>query len=193
MNVVFLLDESGSMGSVRDEVMIGVNDYIKTLKDNPFVKFTLISFNGDRIRKVYETAPITDVGVFTDYHPDSNTPLLDAMGSTIKMLGKKKKVVFVVQTDGYENSSSIFTTKMIFDLVTKRKKRGWTFAFMGSDIDSWSIAKGLGFDRGNTLRYKSGDTVNIYAQLGEASSRAVSGDMSGTFWGEATDQNSYKE
>jgi hypothetical protein len=187
MEVVFLLDESGSMGQVHDETLRGVNSYIQELKDEN-VMFTLVLFNSDRIKTVYNSVPVKDVRGFSNYRPTGMTPLVDAVGKTIKGVGKKRKVIFVVQTDGKENASTKFKTSEVYELVTKRKKRGWTFAFMGADIDAWDVARGLGFDQENVIQYKSEHTETLYAAVSSSTSRAIKGGSSGGFWGSPTDE-----
>lgn len=176
--VNLLLDQSGSMGSVYGETLQGFNSYVDKLKEqkNP-TYFTLTKFNDKSCKPSYVAKPITKVPKLTNknYKPEQQTPLYDAIGKTISALDRKitrdkldGKILFVVTTDGYENASREYDRKKIAELVKEKTAKGWEFVFMGADIDAWGVSSGLGFQKGNTLRYASVDTVSNYANLAGA-------------------------
>ena len=114
-HVIILLDETGSMGGIREQTISSFNEYIDTLKSsgNKF-KVTLTKFNSNRIKTVYSNRDINNVIKLTkkSYIPRAMTPLYDAMAKTINKVKDNEydKVLFVVQTDGYENYSKEFLT-----------------------------------------------------------------------------------
>ena len=165
LNVAFLLDESGSMGSTQDEVISGYNKYIASVKD---VKFTLTMFNGAGVTVVHDAVSIKKVPKLTEktYSPGYTTPLLDAIGTTIKSIGKKKKVLFVIFTDGYENSSREYTKEIVEKLIKKRTKRGWQFMFLGADLSGIQSAAEMGIPLASTHHYEAGTEVEELTSAG---------------------------
>ena len=86
--VSFLLDETGSMQSIKDDTVGGFNAYIETLqKDGDGILFSLVSFNSSQTQKRYVAEPINQIKPLTDddYQPRAMTPSREAVmrkGST---------------------------------------------------------------------------------------------------------------
>src|SRR3990167_7685880 len=81
--VVLVLDESGYMIDCKAATMSGFNEYVQSLqkKNEGKMSLTLTRFNTERV-KTCHFADIDDVDELTDknYHPNTGTPLLDAIG-----------------------------------------------------------------------------------------------------------------
>jgi Mg-chelatase subunit ChlD len=84
------------------------------------------------------------------YTPRGTTPLYDAIGALLARVdahvaagGHDADQVVVVLTDGLENASTEYTRRRIFDLVTERRGRGWTFAFLGANQDSYEAGTAM--------------------------------------------------
>jgi hypothetical protein len=181
MLVSFILDETGSMFSVKDQTISGFNEYVETLQreDNANdIKFTLTKFNSSKpnnVEIVYDGVKVKDVEPLTDetYRPDSTTPLYDAIGQTISAVDRAKKkkeaALVVIQTDGLENASREYSQRDIFDLIDERKKDGWTFVFLGADQDAYAASAQFGISKGNTRSYSSQDTDKTFAVAAAAS------------------------
>ncbi|MEN8173906.1 MAG: hypothetical protein ABFS03_13630 [Chloroflexota bacterium] len=186
MMVSFVLDETGSMQSVKGETISGFNEYIQTLnneKSAENIRFTLTKFNSMKVEVVYDSVKLGKVAALDDdsYRPEAMTPLYDAIGKTIRSLedkleGKKPKALVVIQTDGHENHSKEFNRKSIFSLIDEKKKAGWTFAFLGADQDAWLAGQELGIPKGNTMSYRSAETKNAFNLVARSSiSYVISG------------------
>jgi ADP-heptose:LPS heptosyltransferase len=105
------------------------------------------------------------------------TALCDAVGTTIEKFAaiRKKekgkpspdKVLFVVITDGEENSSKEYTASKVKKLIRKREKTdGWEFLFLGANIDAAEEAEKIGIPekRARTFRPDApGLTLNFRA------------------------------
>ena len=116
---LMILDASGSMESIYNQALSGVNETIQTIrigqKDHPELQqfLTLASFNSgkDYLNVKYSASPINEVKELTreDYTTCGCTALYDAMGEMISELKRKitpeDRVLVTVITDGYENSS----------------------------------------------------------------------------------------
>lgn len=174
--VSFILDETGSMNSVKDQTISGYNEYLDTLKQEKGVLFTLTKFNSSKVEVVYDAEKIKKVEPLDkdSYQPSSTTPLYDAIGETITSLdkatkGKKGKKLVVIQTDGLENASKEYNRKMIFEIIEKKKKEDWTFVFLGADQDAYAASAQLGISRGNTRSYASAKTRDTFREVADAS------------------------
>lgn len=164
--IVFLLDESGSMSSYINETIEGFNAYIKKMiRSNLDIKFTLAKFDSDGIRTVCEQSPISEVPLLSrdNYRPGTLTPLFDAIGKMVSKHRKNRDVLFIIQTDGYENDSKEFKIDSIKKLIKRyQNDNKWEFVYIGADIDAWgnefSGGHVMGLNTGNTMSYKGSDS-----------------------------------
>jgi uncharacterized protein YegL len=156
--IVLVVDRSGSMYTCRDEAQGGINAFIedqKKLKGK--ANFTLVQFDSE-YEFVHEGVDIQDVPEFT-LHPRNSTALLDAVGRAISETGERLDkmdekdkpglVVFVITTDGDENSSTEYNSTQIKDMVTEQQdKYNWQFTFLGAGIDAFSAGGDMGYYKG---------------------------------------------
>ena len=163
--VSFLLDETGSMHSIKEDTVGGFNEYVDTLKeDGDDIAFSLVSFNSNGAKSRYVAEPIDAVRPLTNenYRPDAMTPLIDASVKIIKATAKAVKkrkddplVLVVIQTDGYENCSLKHTAADLAALVREKTEAGWEFVFLGAGLDAFDAAQraGVRIDRKKTIQY----------------------------------------
>src|SRR5665811_509961 len=128
--IVVILDESGSMESCKTDTITGVNLFLNNQKRiSGEANVTLVKFS-DYYKIINDSIPLNQI-VYLDennYIPANTTALLDAVGRTIKTIGKRladtpeadrpEKVIFAIITDGYENASREFSRKQVFDMVS---------------------------------------------------------------------------
>ena len=102
MDIVFLLDRSGSMGGMETDTIGGYNSYISGQKDKNS-RITTVLFD-DQYELLTNRANINEVKELTttEYYVRGCTALLDAIGKSIKLMekSKSKKCLFVITTDG---------------------------------------------------------------------------------------------
>ena len=119
MDIVFLLDRSGSMGGIETDTIGGYNSYINEQKKNN-AKVTTILFD-DKYEMLTKREDIKNIKKLTnkEYYVRGCTALLDAIGNTINFMDKEKanKVMFVITTDGMENASKEFTRAKIKEMI----------------------------------------------------------------------------
>lgn len=160
---LIIVDESGSMGSLREATLGGINETINTIRgaQEEFAQtqnhyLTLVTFDsGFRrpwVRTILNKVPIASVSGFEDYDPNGSTPLYDAMGQSLTELERFVKkdptasVVVTVLTDGYENDSRKWNAGSIRQLIERLKEKGWSFAYMGSAHDVEQVTISLSID-----------------------------------------------
>lgn len=158
--IIFVLDESGSMGSVRSDVIGGFNTFLEDQKEIPGeAVLTLVKFDTE-YTKLEEGTLLENVKELDNerYSPNGMTALLDAVGKTINEVTSRHatleederpaKTILVVFTDGHENSSREFTKVAdLAKMVKEREDAGWEVLFMGADIDAWGEGSSMGFSK----------------------------------------------
>ncbi len=153
MDVIFILDRSGSMHGSEDDTIGGFNSYIEKNKKNNYMITTVLFDN--QYELLYERVPIKDVKKLTrkEYYTRGSTALLDAIGRSINYIDdkKSKKALFIITTDGYENSSREYTKEDIKKLIKKHKN--YEFLYIGADIDSYNEGELLGIRKENISNY----------------------------------------
>ena len=155
--LVMVVDKSGSMGIVKNDTIGSFNTFLKDQQDVPGeVKMSIVLFDTKYDFYAKDT-PIKDVKPFdsTSYSPSGNTALYDAVGRAIDETGKKLsemkeedrpgKVIFVILTDGQENSSKEYTRKQIFDKIAlQRDTYKWEFVFLAAGQEAFDEGQNMG-------------------------------------------------
>lgn len=154
MDLIFIMDRSGSMGGAEKDTIGGFNSFIKKeLKKDKNTKVTTVLFDHE-YELLYKRKAIAEVPELTDneYWVRGSTALLDAIGRTINTLDKEinNKTLVVIMTDGYENSSHEYTKQQIQTLIANHN---WEFIYIGADIDSYSEAANFGIRRSRVANY----------------------------------------
>ncbi len=180
LSVLFIMDASGSMSSMGNEPLQGLNNLIKQQKESGDFKFTLVTFN-ETVKTVIDDMDGKDVPELTSVHysPGGMTALLDAMGEGINKQKEKKieNVLVVVLTDGLENSSKHFNSSQIKELTTEMKeKHKWAFMYLGANQDSFSVARGLGINVSTDYDYSPAGCNQLFRGISHEISRCVTGE-----------------
>lgn len=175
-DIICVLDRSTSIrtSGLIESTIEGFNSFLTDQKKIPGqAKLTLCLFDGGvgygaEVGKTYEIihdrVDIQNVPELnnTTFVPRGMTALYDAVGSTIDRVystwkdsaEKPDKVVFLVMTDGQENSSQEYNQASVLNLINQRKNEDkWAFIFLGANIDTDKVGGGIGISKGNTLAY----------------------------------------
>ena len=156
MDVVFILDKSGSMGGYENDTIGGYNSYLdKVKKKKRKVYVTTVLFNND-YELLNEREDISKVNYLTedDYRVGGTTALYDAIGKTIEKIDKYKsdKILFVITTDGLENASTEYNKNTIKRIIEKHKNI--EFIYLGANIDSYKEGTSIGIRKESIANYK---------------------------------------
>ena len=176
--LVFILDRSGSMSGLEKDTIGGFNSLIqKQRKEKGKCYVSCVLFD-DVQEVIYDRVPLNEVKKMTQkqYYARGCTALLDAMGGAIHHIGNVHKyskeeigkTLFIIITDGLENSSKRYTYVTIKQMVERQKEKyGWEFIFIGANMDVIQEANKFGSDQ--AVRYacdEEGTALN-YSVLSE--------------------------
>lgn len=189
-DITVVLDRSGSMESIADEVIKGLNAFVKGQQEiEGDAWFTLVQFD-DEYDVVHFRVPIADVPKVTrrTYQPRGSTALLDAIGRTIndvsarlakmRPVDRPDQIVFAVQTDGQENASQEFTRQQIFRMIRDRERGAttetpgqptWEFVFLAANQDAIQEGGHLGFAASKAVDFDAdaGGVQAMYSVMSE--------------------------
>ena len=177
-DISILLDRSGSMADIKASMESGLKEFIQGHKEVPTTRLTLIQFDDQQpCEELYVERPITDVPEFT-LKPRGWTPLLDSLCEAIDRTGARlaakkesdrpEKVLFLIITDGAENSSRKFRREDVQKRIhTQSNTYKWEFSYLGANQDAYKEAATLGIDYGKTLNFiaSAGATTNAWKGL----------------------------
>ncbi|MGP1459656.1 MAG: vWA domain-containing protein [Treponema sp.] len=196
--IVFIMDKSGSMSGLEADTIGGYNAFIekqKKVEGGALVSTVLFS---DKSTVIHDRTPLEKVEPMNErqYSVGGCTALLDALGGAIHHIGtvhkyardedRPEKTIFVITTDGEENSSSEYGYEQIKKMVKRQQKNyGWEFIFLGANIDAISEAGKLGIRADRAVRYECdgvGTALNFSALGGAVcglrAGQVITGDWS---------------
>lgn len=165
--IVFILDKSGSMSGLEKDTIGGYNSFIekqKKVEGEALVSTVLFS---DQNEVIHDRVPISKIEPMNDaqYSVGGCTALLDAIGGAIHHIGNvhkyareedvPEKTIFVITTDGEENSSRNYDYRRIKQMIERQQEKyKWEFLFLGANIDAIGEASKLGIRSDRAVRYE---------------------------------------
>ncbi|MBR4404302.1 MAG: hypothetical protein IKT10_04230 [Clostridiales bacterium] len=165
--IVFILDRSGSMGGLEKDTIGGYNSMIAKQKteEGEAIISTVLFDNETEI--LHDRVPLAKIEPITEkeYFVRGSTALLDAVGGAIHHIGNvhkyareedvPEKTLFIITTDGMENSSFRYSYAKVKKMVERQKEKyHWEFIFLGANIDAVSVANQFGVDKSRAVRYE---------------------------------------
>jgi len=185
IELVFILDRSGSMAGLEDDTIKGFNSLLNKQRSEVGEAIITTVLFDHSYELLHDRINLKSIRNITDkeYYVRGSTALLDAIGYTIDKIGnvqkvtqeehRADKVLFVITTDGMENSSRKYNYKMIKRMIENQKRKyNWEFIFMGANMDAISVANNFGIDANRAVNYHSdqkGTSLNF-----ESMSKVVS-------------------
>lgn len=166
---LIILDESGSMESIKTTIIQGFNEIVQTVKgiaieypeQEHFI--SLISFNGLGQKLLHFIDPVEKLDLIDDqrYKPDASTPLYDALGFSFVKLRhvlenvQDYNVLVTIMTDGEENASKEYSGLAIKKFIEELKNNRWTFTYIGADHDVERFAMSISIT--NTMKFQKNE------------------------------------
>lgn len=165
--IVFILDRSGSMAGLENDTIGGFNSMISKQKDEDGEALISTVLFDNETEVIHDRMPLGDIAPMTgkEYYVRGSTALLDAIGEAIHHISNihkyareedvPEKTLFIITTDGMENSSRKYSYDKVRKMVEKKKEKNhWEFIFLGANIDAVSVANKFGVDRSRAVTYE---------------------------------------
>ena len=166
VQIICILDRSGSMRGLTDDTIGGYNSFLDKQKQNPGkADVTTILFD-DQYEVISQAVDLNEAKYLTseEYFARGTTALLDAVGRTVsntlgtmekeKICPANRRVLFLIMTDGLENSSREYNKSDVKSLIEATTKNyHWNYIFIGANIDSVSEATSLGISAKNAANF----------------------------------------
>ena len=164
--LVFIIDQSGSMSGFVTDTIGGFNSTLKKQKAEEGECLVSTVLFDSETSVLHDRVPISKINEMTerDYTPNGYTALLDAVGGAIHHIGNVHKyareedvperTIFVITTDGMEIASRRYSRDRIREMIKRQtEKYGWEFIFLGANIDSAETAGSLGINEERAANY----------------------------------------
>ncbi len=161
-HVAIVLDESGSMNSMRREAIDAFNQQANDIQDKAKDQTTtvsLVKFSTTVPNPIYWAEPVERLRPIgpDDYAPDGMTAMLDAVGLTIDRLKKlpdandeDTSFLVLIISDGCENNSKRYSYQDIAERIQELDKTDrWTFTYLGANQDLARVAAQMNIPAAN--------------------------------------------
>lgn len=202
--LVFIIDQSGSMYGLETDTIGGFNSVLDRQREESGCAYVSTVLFNDRCQVIHDRENIKNISHMRrhDYRPSGSTALYDAVGgaihhiSNIHKYAKKRdipdKTLFVIITDGMENSSRNYNAYRIREMISQRKEKyGWEFLFLGANMDVEAAAEDMGIGSDRAVRYccdRAGTEISYEAVNNTVSCFRTSG-VIGENWKESIERD----
>lgn len=162
-HIVAVVDDSGSMSSVADEMNQTLNTYFREQAEVEGTCLVDYYSFGSQVSRLYGDRDIStaEAGIAGR---SGLTALLDAIGRAMTEAGQKfarlpearrpGSVQVVVVTDGMENASRMWTPERVRDLIQKQTDvYKWDVVFLGANIDAVEVGARFGIKSEKALTF----------------------------------------
>ena len=181
--IVFILDRSGSMSGLEADTIGGFNSMIERQKQETGEAYVSTVLFDNNCEVLHDRIPMDRVPVMTEkeYYVRGCTALLDAVGGAIHHIGnvhkyareedRPEKTLFIITTDGQENSSRHYNYSKVKHMVERQKEKyGWEFLFIGANIDAAKEAQRFGIRKERAVNYVHDEagTEVVYRSVSKA-------------------------
>lgn len=160
--LLFIIDESGSMGSIKNDMEGGIQSLLEEQTKLPGTLTVDAAYFDGGFR--YPTTMVAAADAEIKIVPKGSTALHDAIVRASNEFGEKLAelpeeerpgtVIAVIVTDGFENSSREATKADVKALITEQQDTyGWEYIFLGANQDAVLAGESFGLRKGASLTY----------------------------------------
>lgn len=192
VEVIFVIDASGSMYNAKADTIGGFNSFLESQKKAPGDTLVTSIFFNDEVKILDECTKIQEVQPLTDqnYVVGGRTALYDAVGYAIDSVGERlagtpeeerpAEVIVVIVTDGFENASHEYHFADIKERIERQQNTySWKFIFLGEDIKSVQHAQEMGINKCLTHTYSKANLDSVYRSVDTVMRDSKMGHMNG--------------
>ena len=165
-HILIVLDASGSMMSIQDDIKGSFNEFLKKQREEPGkTVFDLYQFS-DTAKRIVKSADLSHFhdDLMAKYICTGCTALNDAVCTAIDTVGREfsgmpeperpEHVLCVIITDGQENASREFTAKDVKERIRHQQDvYSWEFQFLAADQDAFAAGGELGISHDNCMNF----------------------------------------
>lgn len=160
--LLFIVDRSGSMQTIREDMEGGINGVLEEQKKLPGEVTVDVAYFDDEID--YDDRFLSLESASIKIEPRGMTALHDAIVISTKKFGealsqlpeedRPGNVVVIIVTDGHENKSKEYTISDVKDIITLQQDTyGWEFLFLGANQDAIQTGATFGLRKGASMTY----------------------------------------
>jgi uncharacterized protein YegL len=172
-HIEFVLDRSGSMQSIKEDIEGGFDAFIADQSSHPGRCTVSLAQFDNEYEVVFTAIDVREVRPLV-LQPRGATAMLDAIGRSVIALGERLAalpeaqrpgtVIVAIMTDGMENASREFRHETVKELITRQERAyNWQFLYMGADQDAIEVGASIGVPADRSLTYARGKSREAYA------------------------------
>lgn len=177
--IICVLDRSGSMSSIKAASIEGFNTFLQDQKEEEGEAFISVHLFDDQFETLQERVAIKDAQELNEgnFVPRGMTALYDAVCKTINETNgahallaedeRPSKVLFIILTDGDENSSREYSSENLKQLVQEQTDKGWAFVYLAANQDAVETAQSMNISASNAMNFSASDSSSkaLYSSL----------------------------
>ena len=193
--MLLIVDRSGSMSTIRDDMVGGLEQLIRAQVDLPgMTTIDIVTFDNTP-ELTHHFADPRDVQV--ELVPRGGTALYDAIGWAFNGFGqalaelpehaRPGTVLVTIVTDGEENSSLEYSAEAVKQIITHQEAAfDWDVSYLGANQDAVLAAAQIGIEESKAMNYGLNSVAGVMAAEIDKNARRRQGDRSGyTEWNRA--------
>lgn len=167
--VVLVVDRSGSMSGIAATVQGALEEFVNEQLQQPGrLTIDTVFFDTEVENRASFVDP-KETKLDLSVNPRGMTALFDAVGLKIDSFGlalaalpedeRPGKVIFVIATDGHENSSREITQELLAAKIkTQQDEFSWDFTFIGANQDAVLTAEALNIPKSSAITFAANDS-----------------------------------
>ena len=202
--MVFIIDNSGSMAGLEKDTIGGFNAMIEKQKQEEGEAYVSTVLFNNYSKVIHDRMPLVKIEPLTEqqYRVGGCTALLDAIGGAIHHIGNvhkyareedvPEKTIFLITTDGMENASQQYSSEQVKKMIKRQEERyGWEFVFVAANIDAVHTAEAIGIRRERAANYRQDaeGTEMLFCAMSEAVTSYRKGKKVSDSWSKNLDED----